>query len=262
MSAALACVESPRSDQEPALLFAELATLDADDPRRAQLREQLVAEYMPMAGRLARRFANRGEHLEDLRQVALLGLVHAIDRFDPEQGVNFLAFAVPTIQGELRRHFRDRGWAMHVPRRLKDRYLVLNAAVGELSQELGRAPKPTEIAARVDMPLDEVLEGLQAAQAYRCDSLDEPLTDTEDTGHTIADTVGAADPDLELAENCQALRPLLARLPERERRVLMLRFFGGLTQTQIAAEVGLSQMHVSRLLAKTLRTLRDQLNRG
>ena len=249
-------------DQRLAGLLAELAALPDQHPRRAGLRHALVAGYWPLANNLARRYANRGEPFDDLRQVALLGLVHAIDHFEPERGTGFLAYAVPTIRGELRRHFRDRCWVMRVPRRIKDLHVTIHAEVGELAQQLGRAPRPSEIADRLDIPIDEVIECLDAAQAYRCDSLERTLTEDDGEDNTLAGVVGADDPALALVENTHALRPLLAELPTRERTILTLRFYANMTQTQIAERIGVSQMHVSRLLAQTLRSLRVQLQTG
>jgi RNA polymerase sigma-B factor len=239
-------------------LLAEYAELAEDDPRREPLRERLVTGYLPVAQHIARRFAHRGEPLDDLVQVATVGLINAVDRFQPDRGSDFFSFAVPTISGEVRRHFRDQGWSMRVPRRLKDLHVSINSAVSELSQNLGRAPKPSEIAERLRVPTNEVLEGLEAAQAYRSSSLDEMLS-TDESGTTLGDLLGAADAELERVDYQQALQPLLAELAERERSILMLRFFGNMTQTQIADRVGVSQMHVSRLLAQTLSKLRNKL---
>ncbi|WP_051342916.1 SigB/SigF/SigG family RNA polymerase sigma factor [Pseudonocardia spinosispora] len=239
-------------------LLAEYAELEADDPRRESLRDRLVTGYLPVAQHIARRFAHRGEPLDDLVQVATVGLINAVDRFQPDRGSDFFSFAVPTISGEVRRHFRDQGWSMRVPRRLKDLHVSINSAVSELSQGLGRAPKPSEIAERLGVPTNEVLEGLEAAQAYRSSSLDEMLS-TDESGTTLGDLLGEADAELERVDYQQALQPLLAELPDRERSILMLRFFGNMTQTQIADRVGVSQMHVSRLLSQTLVRLRDRL---
>lgn len=239
-------------------LLSEYAALDPDDPRREKLRDQLVTGYLPVAQHIARRFAHRGEPLEDLTQVATVGLINAVDRFTPERGADFFSFAVPTISGEVRRHFRDQSWSMRVPRRLKDLHVSINAAVAELSQQLGRAPKPSELARRLELPVSEVLEGLEAAQAYRSSSLDEMLS-TDESGTTLGDLLGAADAELDRVDYQQALQPLLAELPERERTILMLRFFLNMTQTQIADRVGVSQMHVSRLLTQTLARLRERL---
>lgn len=240
-------------------MLVEHAGLDPADPRRRALRELLVAGYLPVAHHIARRFAYRGEPLDDLTQVASIGLMAAIDRFSAEFGTDFLAFAIPTIQGEVRRHFRDRAWSMRVPRRLKDLHVSINAAVSELSQRLNHAPRPSDIAALLGISLDDVLEGLQAALAYRASSLDEQLAPQPDGGATLGDKLGELDPKVELVEDQQALRPLLDQLPERERIILMLRFYGDMTQTQIAVQLNISQMHVSRLLAKTLTLLREQL---
>jgi len=239
-------------------LLSEFAELEPDDPRREALRDELVEGYLPVARHIARRFSNRGEPMDDLVQVATVGLINAVDRFQPDRGSDFFSFAVPTISGEVRRHFRDQGWSMRVPRRLKDLHVSINAAVSELSQGLGRAPRPSEIAARLDVPVADVLEGLEAAQAYRSSSLDEMLT-SEEGGATLGDLLGEADAELERVEYQQALEPLLGELPDRERTIVMLRFFGNLTQTQIADRVGISQMHVSRLLAQTLVKLRQRL---
>ncbi|MDQ4116524.1 MAG: RNA polymerase sigma factor SigF [Actinomycetota bacterium] len=240
-------------------LLEEYAELDENDPRREALRDRLVTGYLPVAQHIARRFAHRGEPLDDLTQVATVGLINAIDRFDPGKGGEFFSFAVPTISGEVRRHFRDQSWSMRVPRRLKDMHVAINGAVSELSQSLGRAPRPTEIAQRLDLPVNEVLEGLEAAEAYRSSSLDEMLS-SEDGSATVGELVGGADEELDRVDYREALRPLLAELNQRERTIVMLRFFGNLTQTQIANEVGISQMHVSRLLAQTLTRLRDRLD--
>lgn len=239
-------------------LLEEYSELDENDSRREALRDRLVTGYLPVAQHIARRFAHRGEPLDDLTQVATVGLINAIDRFDPSKGGEFFSFAVPTISGEVRRHFRDQSWSMRVPRRLKDMHVSINGAVSELSQTLGRAPRPSEIAQRLDLPVNEVLEGLEAAEAYRSSSLDEMLS-SEDGSATVGELVGEADDALDRVDYREALRPLLAELNPRERTIVMLRFFGNLTQTQIANEVGISQMHVSRLLAQTLTRLRDRL---
>jgi RNA polymerase sigma-B factor len=241
--------------------LAEYARLAGTDPRRESLREELVTGYLPVAQHIARRFAHRGEPLDDLVQVATVGLINAVDRFEPDRGSDFFSFAVPTISGEVRRHFRDQGWSMRVPRRLKDLHVSINVAVAELSQRLGRAPRPSELAEKLDLPTNEVLEGLAAGQAYRGSSLDEILSGDQ-SGTTLGDLLGEADAELERVDYQQSLQPLLAELPDRERTILMLRFFGNKTQTQIADQVGVSQMHVSRLLAQTLARMRDRLETG
>jgi RNA polymerase sigma-B factor len=240
-------------------LLERYAALRPDDPEREVLREELVRGFLPVAQHIARRFSNRGEPLDDLVQVATVGLINAIDRYAPDRGTDFFSFAVPTISGEVRRHFRDLGWSMRVPRRLKDLHVSINGAVSELSQNLGRAPKPTEIAEKLGVPVSEVLEGLEASEAYRSSSLDEMLS-SEQGSATVGELVGEADAELDRVDFRQALRPVLAELAERERTIVLLRFFGNMTQTQIAERVGISQMHVSRLLAQTLDRLRTRLD--
>ncbi|MEK6438365.1 SigB/SigF/SigG family RNA polymerase sigma factor [Pseudonocardia sp. T1-2H] len=240
-------------------LLEEYAALGPDDPRRESLRDRLVTGFLPIAQHIARRFNHRGEPLDDLVQVATVGLINAVDRYSPEKGNDFFSFAVPTISGEVRRHFRDQGWSMRVPRRLKDLHVSINGVVSELSQGLGRAPKPSEIAERLGVPVSEVLEGLEASEAYRSSSLDEMLS-SEQGSATVGELVGEADAELDRVDFRQALRPVLSELPERERTIVMLRFFGNMTQTQIAEQVGISQMHVSRLLAQTLDRLRNRLD--
>ncbi|ATQ28890.1 RNA polymerase sigma factor [Rhodococcus ruber Chol-4] len=242
-------------------LFEEMTTLGEDDPARGTMRDSLVERCLPLAEHIARRFDGRGEAFDDLLQVARLGLVNAVDRFDPERGSDFVSFAVPTIMGEVRRHFRDAGWAVRVPRRMKEMHLALSKATGELSQRLGRAPTAAELAAELGLDPEEVAEGLVAGNAYQAVSVDRPAPAGDD-GVTLADTLGDYDAALAHVENHEALRPLLAALPERERTVVLLRFFGNMTQTQIAERVGVSQMHVSRLLTKTLAQLREQLGEG
>jgi RNA polymerase sigma-B factor len=250
--------DNRRRAERTAPLFAELATLEKEDPRRERLREILVEEHLPLVRHFARRFSNRGEPFDDLLQVGTLGLIAAIDRFDPTRGVEFLSFAVPTITGEIKRHFRDQGWSVRVPRRLQELHLSLNAAVGELAQKNGRAPTPSELAEHLRIPRAEVLEGLAVANAYRSSSLDERLSG-EDDSPTLAATLGEEDAALEGVEYRESLQPLLATIPARERRILILRFFGNMTQSQIAADIGISQMHVSRLLSQTLAKLREGL---
>ncbi|GAB3297312.1 RNA polymerase sigma factor SigF [Parasphingorhabdus pacifica] len=242
---------------ELAPLFAELAEMGAQDARYEELRDKLVTEHLPVAEHIARRFSHRGESQEDLVQVATLGLINAVDRFDPERGVDFLSYAVPTIMGEVRRHFRDTGWAVRMPRRLQELHLSVSSAIARLSQELGRAPTPSEIAANLGTSKADVYRGLEAGNAYRSTSLDELLTDTDEI--PLGDAIGENDSELAEVENRETIRPLLAELDERERRILTMRFFRSMTQTQIAEQVGISQMHVSRLLARTLAWLRERM---
>lgn len=231
----------------------------ANETERAEVREQLVEQFMGLVEFLARRFRNRGEPLEDLTQVATIGLLKAIDRFDLEREVEFSTYATPTIVGELKRHFRDKGWAVRVPRRLQELHLELTKTVGFLGQELGRSPTVAEIAEAASISEETVLEGLEIAQAYNFTSLDAPL-DAEDGGSSsLADQLGTDDEHLENLEYRASLAPEMEKLPERERRILYLRFFKGLTQSEIAERLGISQMHVSRLLNRTLGQLREAL---
>ncbi|MBV9794716.1 MAG: RNA polymerase sigma factor SigF [Actinobacteria bacterium] len=239
-------------------LFERLATLPPGSPERERIRGTLVELHLPLVEYLARRFRNRGEWLDDLTQVATIGLIKSIDRFDLERGVEFSTYATPTIVGEIKRHFRDKGWAVRVPRRLQELKLSLTKAIGELAQREGRAPTVSELAAHLQMSEEEVLEGLESANAYSTVSLDAPDSGDEDAP-AVADSLGIVDEALEGVEYRESLKPLLERLPPREKKILLLRFFGNLTQSQIAAELGISQMHVSRLLARTLTQLRDGL---
>jgi RNA polymerase sigma-B factor len=239
-------------------LFAQLAELDPPVAGRARVRDELVEMHLPLVEYLARRFRNRGEPLDDLVQVATIGLIKAVDRFDLDRGVEFSTYATPTIVGEIKRHFRDKGWAIRVPRRLQELKLSLAKATSELSQRNGRSPTVAELAVHLGMSEEDVLEGLESANAYSAVSLDAP-DNGDDDNHAVADTLGVTDESLEGVEYRESLKPLLERLPAREKRILLLRFFGNMTQSQIAAELGISQMHVSRLLARTLHQLREGL---
>ncbi|MFJ6724724.1 SigB/SigF/SigG family RNA polymerase sigma factor [Streptomyces sp. NPDC091281] len=238
-------------------LFVELRGLTDGSPEYAELRNRLVRMHLPLVEHLARRFRNRGEPLDDLTQVATIGLIKSVDRFDPDRGVEFSTYATPTVVGEIKRHFRDKGWAVRVPRRLQELRLSLTTATAELSQLHGRSPTVHELAEKLAISEEEVLEGLESANAYSTLSLDVP--DTDDESPAVADTLGAEDEALEGVEYRESLKPLLEDLPPREKRILLLRFFGNMTQSQIAQEVGISQMHVSRLLARTLAQLREKL---
>jgi len=241
--------------------FRHLRSLADDEPRRAEVRDALVALHLPLVEYLAGRFRNRGEAPEDLVQVGTIGLIKAVDRFDPDRGVEFSTYATPTVLGEIKRWFRDKGWSIRVPRRLQELRLALTVATDELSQDLGRSPTVAEIAARLDVSQDMVLEGLESAAAYTTVSLDAPDLALVD-GASVGDQLGEEDDALETVELRESLRPVLDQLPRRERRIVVLRFFRQMTQSQIAAEVGLSQMHVSRLLARSLATLRAELTDG
>ncbi|MDQ3570686.1 MAG: SigB/SigF/SigG family RNA polymerase sigma factor [Actinomycetota bacterium] len=228
--------------------------------RDPALRDQLVEGHLGLAEYLARRFSNRGEPLDDLVQVASLGLLKAVDRFEPSRGVEFSTYATHTIVGELKRHFRDKGWAVRAPRRMQELYLRLGKVVSALSQELGRSPTIPELASEAQVSEEEVLEALEAGQAYRFSSLDAPSSGDEDDGDTLSSHLGGEDPGLLEAEHRAALSPLMARLPPREQTILQLRFFEGMTQSEIAGQLGISQMHVSRLLARSLNQLRAAAN--
>ncbi|MFG2751380.1 RNA polymerase sigma factor SigF [Streptomyces xanthophaeus] len=247
----------PRDRSGARALFIELRALPDGSMEKAELRNRLVRMHLPLVEHLARRFRNRGEPLDDLTQVATIGLIKSVDRFDPDRGVEFSTYATPTVVGEIKRHFRDKGWAVRVPRRLQELRLSLTTATAELSQQHGRSPTVHELAERLGISEEEVLEGLESANAYSTLSLDVP--DTDDESPAVADTLGAEDEALEGVEYRESLKPLLEGLPPREKRILLLRFFGNMTQSQIAQEVGISQMHVSRLLARTLAQLREKL---
>jgi RNA polymerase sigma-B factor len=226
------------------------------ESRDRGLRDELVTAHMGLAEYLARRFTNRGEPLDDLMQVASLGLLKAVDRFDPDRGLEFSTYATPTIVGELKRHFRDKGWAVRVPRRVQELHLRLGAVVSTLSQELGRSPTIPEIAAAAKVSEEEVVEAIEAGHAYRFTSLDAPAGNEDDSA--LSSQLGVEDQGLIDSEHRVALSPLIARFPPRERMILHLRFFEGLTQSEIAGRLGISQMHVSRLLARALAQLRNQ----
>jgi RNA polymerase sigma-B factor len=239
-------------------LFDELVALPAGHPDRERLRERLILEHLSLAENIATRFGGRGQPRDDLVQVARIGLVKAVDRFDPAHGTDFLSFAVPTVMGEVRRFFRDTGWAMRVPRALKELRGRISRGTTELAQVLGRAPTPTELAAHLGIDVETVREGLHAANCYETSSLDRPSNDGDGTS-PLADSMGEPDARMELVEDHETLAPLLRRLPERERAIVVMRFFDGMTQSQIAARIGVSQMQVSRLLTRILADLRDQL---
>jgi RNA polymerase sigma-B factor len=221
-----------------------------------RLRSDLIEAHIGLAEYLARRFANRGEPLDDLIQVASLGLVKAVERFDPGRGLEFTTFATPTIVGELKRHFRDKGWAVRVPRRIQELHLRVTRVVDDLSLEMGRSPTIAEIAVRSGTTEDEVIEAIDAGSAYRSASLDAGRSD-DDESPGLLGQLGELDPELARAERRAALGPLIGRLPEREQIMLYLRFYEGMTQSEIAKHIGISQMHVSRLLSRSLQQLRE-----
>ncbi|MGN6612059.1 MAG: SigB/SigF/SigG family RNA polymerase sigma factor [Angustibacter sp.] len=228
----------------------ELHRLPADDPRRAPLRDAIVRAHLPLVQYLAGRYRHLGEPLDDLVQVGTIGLINAVDRFDASRGTTLATYATPTIVGEIKRYFRDRVWSVRVPRRLQELHAKLGIARATLAQELGRQPTVREIAERLGVDEEDALEALEALHT----SSTVPLTDESGDQAPVA----ALDQALEDVVERESLRPLLHRLPEREKRILALRFFRGLSQREIADELGISQMHVSRLLARTV----DDLRRG
>lgn len=238
-------------------LLQEYADLADGDPRRETVREKLVVAFLPVARNIARRFARRGEPTDDLEQVASLGLLHALDRFDPGRERDFLSYAVPTIMGEVRRHFRDSAWSVRTPRSIKDRYVAVGSATASLSQSLGRAPTAAELAEHLGMNRDDVAEAIAAHGSYQPASLDESLGDGDDSA--LVDILGVADGELDRVEVRSLVRGLVRDLPERERTMLALRFVHEKTQAEIAAVLCISQMHVSRLLSRTLGALREQI---
>jgi RNA polymerase sigma-B factor len=243
---------------EVGTLLARMAALRPGDPRREALRSDAIVGYLPMAGYLARRYRNRGEPLDDLVQVATVGLIKAIDGFDPARGTTFASYAVPTIVGELKRHFRDKGWGVRVPRRLQELCIDITNATGPLTQRLGRVPTVADLAAHLKVSEEEIIDGLESGHAYNTLSLDAPMVDDE-AGTSLVDMLGGVDPEIAAVERREALRPMIAKLPERQQRIIAMRFFGNMTQSQIAEALGISQMHVSRLLAHALRQLREAL---
>ncbi|MBF6079156.1 RNA polymerase sigma factor SigF [Nocardia beijingensis] len=239
--------------------FEKLAAMDEGDPHRAALREEVTRRCLPLAEHIARKFAGRGEAYEDLLQIARVGLVLAVDRFDVSRGSSFLGFAVPTIMGEVRRHFRDHTWSLRVPRRLKEIQLRIGPATETLSHRLGRMPTAREIAEELDVDLGEVTQALIAGNAYQANSLDAAgREDGDGAPQSLADTLGAEEPCYDLLEQAMAVRPLIAELPPRDRQVLIMRFYESRTQSQIAEELGVSQMQVSRILARILKDLRER----
>ncbi|WP_316529516.1 SigB/SigF/SigG family RNA polymerase sigma factor [Kitasatospora brasiliensis] len=240
------------------VLLRRLAALEEGTREYSYVRATLVEMNLSLVRFAIRRFNAHREPQEDLLQVGAVGLIKAIDRFDPDVGVEFTTFALPTVLGEIRRHFRDTTWAVHVPRRLQELRIVLAKAQERLAQELDRAPTVAELAAHLDIPQEEVVEGLTAANGHTAGSLDTGTEDDDRPG-PLGERLGEDDPELSRVEDLVALKPLVGALSERERLILSMRFCEDLTQSQIGARLGLSQMHVSRLLARTLRRLREGL---
>ena len=234
--------------------------VEFDRTRDRAVRDELIEAHLRLAEHLARRFANRGVAMDDLVQVAALGLVKAVERFEPDRGLEFSTFATPTIVGELKRHFRDKGWAVRVPRRVQELHVEINGLVGLLTQRYGRSPTIAELAAMAHSSEEEVLEAMEAAQAYRSTSLDAPVAGSDDGSGSLSGLIGDDDENLGEAETRVLITGLLTTLPKREQLMLRLRFYEGMTQSQIADRLGISQMHVSRLLGKSLAMLRDRID--
>jgi RNA polymerase sigma-B factor len=249
--------ESITPSDSAAELLSALAATPIGDRSRARARERAIEAWLPLARHLAHRYAGRGEPTDDLIQTANIGLIKAVDKFDPHRGVDFAGYAIPTIIGEIKRHFRDRTWSIRVPRRLQELRLAITEANATLTHTLGRSPTVPDIATHLGVTEEDILEGLEGARAYNATSLSTPIS--ADGSTELGDTLGTEDHEYELAETRVALAPALATLDEREQKILTLRFYGNLTQSQIADQIGISQMHVSRLLTKALTKLRTQL---
>ncbi len=240
-------------------MITELRQLPSESDEYARQLERIVLRCCPLADRVARHFDRRGENLEDLTQVARVGLLQAVNRFDPTRGSRFVSFALPTMMGELRRYFRDYGWKVHVPRRIRDRQHDIACATAYLTSDLRRAPTVDELAAELDIDRDRVVESIVAAKAYQPQSLDVNIGDDDSRSQLLGDSLGEVDAGFDRVTDRESVRTLLAALPQREQKVLYLRYFGAMTQRQIADSIGVSQMHVSRILERTLRDLRTQV---
>jgi RNA polymerase sigma-B factor len=238
-------------------LIKEMASLPAEDPRRARMRDRAIEAWIPLARHLAARYNGRGEPADDLLQTATLGLIKAVDRYDPERGVEFSGFAIPTILGEVKRHFRDRTWSIRVPRRTQELRMAITDANNKLVHTLGRSPTVADVAAYLGITEEEVLEGLEGARAYSATSLSTPVA--ADQSMELGDTLGENDHGFEMTELRMVLGAAMTSLDEREQRILSLRFYGNLTQSDIATKIGISQMHVSRLITRALAKLRTEL---
>jgi RNA polymerase sigma-B factor len=244
-------------DGRAARTRADRALLERAHRGDAAAREQLVQRFLPLARQLARRYQRGGEPLDDLIQVASLGLLKSIDRFDPARETAFSSFAVPTILGELKRHFRDKGWSVRVPRDLQELAVKLEPMSEELARELGRAATPAEIAKRAGVTLEQVLEAREAAGAYRAVSLDRPREEDDEGGDGAGVVYGVEDPGFGVAEDAATVQHLMRVLSDREREVLRLRFEEDLTQAEIGERIGVSQMHVSRIIRQSITKLRE-----
>jgi RNA polymerase sigma-B factor len=249
---------APRRTKQPSQQQVEQTFRELKRTRDPRLRERLIQMHLNLVRFLARKFANRGEPIDDLIQVGNIGLINAVDRFDPERGIRFATYATPTIVGEIKRYFRDRGWAIKVPRRLQEVNLAANKAVDRLVQRFDRSPTVAEIANEVGASEEETLEAIELGQMYELVSLDSEAGQADDESHTVlADYIGQDDAVLEEIGARSSLVETLKRLPERERRIIELRFFRNMSQTDVARRLGISQMHVSRLQQKALGRMRE-----
>ena len=224
-----------------------------------EARERLIEQYLPLVRSLARRYSYRGEQLEDLVQVGCIGLIKAIDRFDVDRGVELTTYATPNIIGEIKRHFRDKGWSIRVPRGLQELNVKLSKLIEELTVQLERSPTIPELAKAASVEEEEVLEALETGQAYSTLSLSAPSSGDDNEDLDPLESLGELEPEYEVSEDRAVLAPGLRVLDERERRILHLRFYDGLTQSQIAQQVGISQMHVSRLIRRSLEKMREEI---
>ncbi len=246
--------DSRQHDRE---MLEQLAALDVNSPERETLRAALIERHLPLVHFMARKFMDRGEPLDDIVQVGTIGLIKAIDRFDPALGFEFSTYATPTIVGEIKRHFRDKTWAIRIPRRLQELGVQVSKARDELTHALDRSPTPAEIAKKLDITVDDVIEAMEANTAYNTVSLD---AGADDEGPGLGNTLGEWDEALDNVEYRESLKPLIAAMDEREQTILLRRFFDNKSQSEIATELGISQMHVSRILNKTLTQLREALS--
>jgi RNA polymerase sigma-B factor len=235
-----------------------MAEMPAGSPMRSRLRDEVICACLPVVRKLAARFHGRGESVDDLVQVATIGLIKSVDRFDVSRETQFLAYATPTVVGEIKRHFRDKGWSVKVSRPMQELSLEINRVLPDLTQQLGRTPLIADIAEHLGVGSEDVIRGLDCGQAYSARSLSAPVGGV-DSGMSLSDLMGGEDPAVESVADRATLQALLAGVPERERQILALRFFGNLTQNEIAERIGVSQMHVSRLLTRTLKELRERL---
>ena len=248
---------SDRTEQraETMRVLTRMAALPADDPERARLRDEVVEDHMPYARHIAQRYGGRGASGEDFEQVAYLGLVKAVDNFDPEHGTGFLGYATPMIIGEIKRYFRDATWGVHVPRRMQELSGALRKATDTLTHDLGREPTIAELARHLGAEPEEIVEAIDAAGAYTTASLDHPVN-SEEQGASLLDFMGEDDAGFDAVIDHQVLTELLTRLGERDKRILLMRYFRGMTQAEIGEELGVSQMQISRLLSRILKELR------